>query len=52
VNKDFRPLNGNAEAVYDNLLCAGTTLAHAEVIRERSFEGVAIGTGYAAAQLL
>jgi hypothetical protein len=32
--------------VYENVLAAGTTLAHAEVIRERSREGVALATGY------
>lgn len=52
VNETFRPVDNNAKPVYENLLCVGTTLAHSEVIRERSFEGVAIGTGYAAAQLL
>lgn len=52
VNEKFQPLNGDAQPVYENLLCMGTTLAHSEVIRERSFEGVAIGTGYAVAQLL
>ncbi len=52
VNEKFQPLSGETKPVYDNLLCAGTTLAHSEVIRERSFEGVAIGTGYAASHLI
>lgn len=51
VNEQFQPLASGA-VVFDNLFCVGTTLAHAEVIRERSFEGVALGSGYAAAQLL
>jgi glycerol-3-phosphate dehydrogenase subunit B len=52
VNEKLQPLNGKTKPVYDNLRCIGTTLAHSEVIRERSFEGVAIGTGYAAAKQL
>ena len=52
VNEQLQPLAGDASPLFDNLRCAGTTLAHAEVIRERSFEGVAIATGYAAAQML
>lgn len=52
IDGEFRPLNGDKEPVFDNLRCVGTTLAHAEVIRERSFEGVAIATGYAAVQTL
>jgi glycerol-3-phosphate dehydrogenase subunit B len=46
VNDDFRPLDKDGRVVYDNVLAAGTTLAHAEVIRERSMEGVALATGY------
>jgi glycerol-3-phosphate dehydrogenase subunit B len=52
VNEQLQPLAGNAGPLYENLRCAGTTLAHAEVIRERSFEGVAIATGFAAARQL
>ncbi len=52
VDREFRPLNSDNKPVYDNLRCVGTSLAHSEVIRERSFEGVAIATGYAAAQML
>ncbi len=49
VDQRFQPLNGDRRPIYDNLYAAGTTLAHCEVIRERSFEGVAVATGYAAA---
>jgi glycerol-3-phosphate dehydrogenase subunit B len=45
VNEQFQPMNGNGP-VYENVYAAGTTLAHCEVIRERSFEGVALATGY------
>ena len=54
VDAQFRPVaaNGTHQAVYQNLYAAGTTLAHCEVIRERSFEGVALATGYAAIEAL
>jgi glycerol-3-phosphate dehydrogenase subunit B len=52
VNNRLQPLNGKTAPLYDNLFAVGTTLAHAEVIRERSFEGVAISTAYAAAGML
>jgi len=45
VNESFQPVNGHGP-VYDNVYAAGTTLSHCEVIRERSFEGVALATGY------
>jgi glycerol-3-phosphate dehydrogenase subunit B len=48
IDEQFQPVNGDNRPVYDNLFAAGTTLAGGEVIRERSFEGVAIATGYAA----
>jgi glycerol-3-phosphate dehydrogenase subunit B len=47
VGDDFRPMDKDGRIVYENLYAAGTTLAHAEVIRERSMEGVALATGYA-----
>lgn len=52
VNEQFQPLNGNNQPVYENVYAAGTTLAHCEVIRERSFEGVALATGYTVAHKL
>lgn len=45
VNENFQPVNGHGP-VYENVYAVGTTLAHCEVIRERSFEGVALATGY------
>jgi glycerol-3-phosphate dehydrogenase subunit B len=50
VDERFRPVNGSGP-IYENLLVAGTTLAGCEVIRERSFDGVALATGYAAGRL-
>jgi glycerol-3-phosphate dehydrogenase subunit B len=52
VNQQFQPLNGGSEPVYENVYAAGTTLSHSEVIRERSFEGVALATGFAVGNLL
>jgi glycerol-3-phosphate dehydrogenase subunit B len=46
VNADFQPVNGENRPIYNNLYAIGTTLAHAEAIRERSFEGIALTTGY------
>lgn len=48
VNAQFQPVNGGAQPVLSNVFAAGTTLAHCEPILERSFEGIALVTGYAA----
>ena len=52
VNEQFQPLNGGSQPIYENVYAAGTTLSHSEVIRERSFEGVALATGFAVGNLL
>lgn len=52
VNAQFQPVNGGSQPVYSNVYAAGTTLSHSEVIRERSFEGVALSTGFAVGNLL
>ncbi|MDJ0754812.1 MAG: glycerol-3-phosphate dehydrogenase subunit GlpB [Ardenticatenaceae bacterium] len=52
VNKQFQPLDDGGQPVYGNVFAIGTTLAHCEAIRERSFEGVALATGYALARQL
>jgi glycerol-3-phosphate dehydrogenase subunit B len=52
VDGSWRPVNGDGKPVYENLYAAGAALAHCEVIRERSLEGVALATGYRVAQLL
>ena len=49
VDDRFCPLDHAAAPVYDNLWAAGAVLAHTDPIRERSREGIAIATGYAAA---
>ena len=49
VDTRFRPINRIGAPVYDNLWAAGAILAHTDPIRERSREGIAIATGFAAA---
>ena len=49
VDAQFQPLDGRGAPVYQNLWAAGAVLAHTDPIRERSREGIAIATGYAAA---
>jgi glycerol-3-phosphate dehydrogenase subunit B len=46
VDDGFRPRG----AIPSNVLVAGTTLAFCEPIRERSFDGIALATGYAVGQ--
>lgn len=50
VNEQMQPVNHGAQPLYENVYVAGTTLAHCEAIRERSFEGIALITGYVAGQ--
>lgn len=46
VNEQLQPVAENGRPLYNNLYAAGSTLAHCDVIRERSLEGVALATGY------
>lgn len=47
VNGQFQPTNGDSnQAIYENLYAAGNTLAGFDPIRERSFDGIALATGY------
>lgn len=50
VNNHFQPVGSDGLPVYANLWAAGGTLAGADPIHERSLEGIAIGTGMAAAE--
>ena len=52
VNRQFQPVHPDGTPVYANLWAAGGSLAHADQIRERSMEGIAITTGIAAASRL
>ncbi|MCP4361160.1 MAG: glycerol-3-phosphate dehydrogenase subunit GlpB [Chloroflexi bacterium] len=51
VDDALRPVDGYGRVLYENLYAAGTTLAHCEAIRERSFDGIALATGYAVGQV-
>ncbi len=46
VNHTFQPLDENGNIIYKNLYAIGTLLGQCDVLREYSFEGVALSTGY------
>jgi glycerol-3-phosphate dehydrogenase subunit B len=46
TDSQLRPLGEDDQPRYQNLLIAGTTFAHCQLLRRRSFEGVAVATGY------
>ena len=50
VNEAMQPLDGDGAVVYSNLWVAGDLLAHDNPILQRSLEGTAIATGFAAGQ--
>ncbi|MCB0238909.1 MAG: glycerol-3-phosphate dehydrogenase subunit GlpB, partial [Anaerolineae bacterium] len=50
VNEAMQPLDGDGAVVYSNLWVAGDLLAHDNPILQRSLEGTAIATGFAAAK--
>ncbi len=50
VNRQFQPVDASGAPVYGNVWAAGGLLAHADPIRERSLEGIAVATGMAAAR--
>jgi glycerol-3-phosphate dehydrogenase subunit B len=52
VDDNLRPLDGDGGVLYENLHAAGTTLAGCDAIAERSFDGVALATGYVAGRLV
>lgn len=52
VDDKFRPLIRGGETHFSNLHLAGSQLGNCDVIRERSLEGVAIGTGFAVGRML
>jgi len=45
VNANFQPIRPNGGPVYANLWAAGGTLAGADSVRERSVEGIGVGSG-------
>jgi glycerol-3-phosphate dehydrogenase subunit B len=52
VGPDFRPVGPDGAPVYTNLWAAGSLLAHADPIRERSQEGVSIATSMTAGAIV
>jgi glycerol-3-phosphate dehydrogenase len=46
VNESFQPVDAAGKLLLNNLYCAGSLLAHADPIRERSLEGIALATGW------
>lgn len=52
VNASWQPVDAQGKVVYDNLWAAGNLLAHADAIRTRSREALALATGVAATQSL
>jgi glycerol-3-phosphate dehydrogenase subunit B len=52
VDERLRPLDEDGAVVYDNLHAVGAALAGAEPWREKSGEGLALASGYRAAQAI
>lgn len=52
VDARFRPCDEAGQVVYSNVTVAGASLAGADAIEERSLEGIALATGWAAGQHL
>jgi glycerol-3-phosphate dehydrogenase len=46
VDSSFRPIMEGDDILFENLFAAGTTLAGGDYIRERSFDGIALVTGF------
>ncbi|MCC6454444.1 MAG: anaerobic glycerol-3-phosphate dehydrogenase subunit B [Caldilineaceae bacterium] len=52
VNPAWQPVDAQGSVLYSNLWAAGNLLAHADSIRTRSHEALALATGAAAAQAI
>ena len=50
TDDSFQPVDENGNRMIENVWVAGTTLAHHNVIEEKSREGVELVTGYLAAR--
>lgn len=48
----LRPLDAAGMPLYDNVVVAGAALGGADLLRERSYEGIALATGWHAASTL
>jgi glycerol-3-phosphate dehydrogenase subunit B len=52
ADRDLRPLDADGARRWENVLVVGAALAGAEPWREKSGEGIALASGYRAAQLI
>lgn len=52
TNDAWQPVDGQGDPVYENLWAAGNLLAHADSIRTRSHEALALATGISAAEAI
>jgi glycerol-3-phosphate dehydrogenase subunit B len=46
VNSKFQPVNQSGQVIYNNVYAVGSALSNGDYIRERSYDGVALVTGY------
>jgi glycerol-3-phosphate dehydrogenase subunit B len=46
VDHNLQPVSSNGQVIYNNLYAIGTGLSGSDFLRERSFNGVALTTGY------
>jgi glycerol-3-phosphate dehydrogenase len=46
VNSGFQPVDLSGEVIYENLYAVGGVLSEADLLRERSLDGVGLVTGY------
>ena len=46
VNSGFQPVDPSGKVVYENLFAVGGALSEADLLRERSLDGVGLVTGY------
>jgi len=52
TDERFRPIDREGQVIYENVVVAGAALAGADPVRERCYSGLALATGWRAAQAL
>jgi len=52
INEHYQPIDSEGKPFFENLFVAGTGLAGSDFIGERSFDGVALVTGYQSAKAI
>ncbi len=50
VNSNFRPVDNSGAVLYPNLFAAGSIIGGCDPLRERSLDGIALATAFAAVQ--